>query len=319
MGMLTGLVLLMVFMLSLFSIFSFARQRKAPADRIESWINTYNEPEPDQGKAERTGVLSALGGQAERLGIGRRMMERTHIELIRADIPLTGYEFNIARGGLGLALSLMVALPTRNAAVGSLMLPAVWILAGTYIRSKKAKRLRAFGNQLGDALTLFSNSLRAGFSFMQAVSSVAREMPDPISKEFTTLLKEMSLGLSVEKALSNLMVRVPLADLELLVLAILIQKEVGGNLAEIIDTIAATIRERITIQREIKALTAQGKLSGIVVGLLPVFLGAMMAVINLEYVIVLFTHPLGQLMVGSGLVSMAFGVLIISRIVNIQV
>lgn len=319
MGVLTGLVLLMVFMLSLFSLLSFAHQKAAPADRIESWISAYSEPESEQSKTERTGVLSALGGQAERLGIGRRIMERTHIELIRADIPLTGYEFNIARLGIGLALGLVVALPTRNAAVGLLAVPGVWLLAGAYVQSKKSKRLRQFGNQLGDALMLFSNSLRAGFSFMQAVSSVAREMPDPISKEFTLLLKEMSLGLSVEKGLSNLMLRVPLADLELLVLAILIQKEVGGNLAEIIDTIASTIRERITIQREIKALTAQGKLSGIVVGLLPVFLGIMMAVINLEYVIVLFTHPLGRMMVASGLISMAFGVFIISRIVNIEV
>ncbi len=319
MNMLIGMVLLLAVILSLFSILKFTRSQKKPTDRLEKWMSTYQEPEIPEEKPERKGLISQIGAQAEKLRIGHQFMERTRIELIRADIPLTGYEFNICR-----ALMIMVAGGLcwlfAKSLIGAMLLGIViWVAADMYVSVQKAKRLKLFGTQLGDALTLFSNSLRAGFSFLQAVNSVAREMPDPIAKEFTIMMKEMSLGLSVEKSLSNLLIRVPLDDLELLVLAILIQKEIGGNLAEIIDTIATTIRERITIQLEVKALTAQGKMSGIVIGLLPIALGVGIYAINPPYMSILFTEPIGQMLIGAGILNMIIGIFLISKIVKIEV
>ncbi len=298
---------------------SFAKPQKRVTDRLETWMSTYEEPDTPDEKPERRGIISLLGAHAESLGIGRQFMEKTRIELVRADLPLTGYEFNIARGLAGLVIAVLVGVTGRSVLAAAVVFPAVWLLASAYVTSLKNKRLKLFSGQLGDALTLFANSLRAGFSFLQAVSSVAREMPDPVSKEFTKLMKEMSLGLSVEKALSNLLIRVPSDDLELLVIAILIQKEVGGNLAEVIDTIASTIRERITIQREVKTLTAQGKLSGMVVGLLPLFLGVIMFLFNPSYVTVLFVNPIGQAMIALGILNMIIGIYLISKIVKIEV
>ncbi len=319
MGMLIGVALLLIVVLSIISMLSFAKPQKKPTDRLEAWMSAYQEPDVPEEKRDRKGIISLMGAHAERLKIGRNFMERTRIDLVRADIPLTGYEFNMGRGLFGAMAGAFCFLLFKSMMWGILIPLVIWFAADVYVSSLKKKRLKLFSGQLGDALTLFSNSLRAGFSFLQAVNSVAREMPDPVAKEFTKLMKEMSLGLSVEKALSNLLIRVPSDDLELLILAILIQKEVGGNLAEIIDTIAATIRERVTIQLEIKALTAQGKMSGIVIGLLPLFLGFAMFAINPPYVTILFTESIGQIMIAFGIINMMIGIFIINKIVKIEV
>lgn len=318
MEVLMGVALFLIVALSLFSVLSFTKPKKRPTDRLESWM-AYQEPDVQEEKAERKGIISLMGSQAEKMRIGRKFMERTRIELVCADIPLTGYEFNIGRGLIAVLAGAFSFLFFKSLLGGILIPVGIWFASNVYVTNLKNKRLKLFGSQLGDALTLFSNSLRAGFSFLQAVNSVAREMPNPVAKEFTKLMKEMSLGLSVDKALSNLLIRVPSDDLELLILAILIQKEVGGNLAEIIDTIAATIRERITIQLEIKTLTAQGKLSGIVVGLLPLLLGFGIFVINPSYISILFTEPIGQIMIAFGITNMMIGIFIIGKIVKIEV
>lgn len=319
MDMLIGGILFLTFLLSLFSVFSFSKYQKKPTDRLETWMSLYQEPENQEEKAERKGILSQMGAQAEKVGIGRKISEKTQIDLICADIPLTGYEFNIGRGIVGIIAGVIGFLITKSLLLCLFIPLLIWVLANVYITSLKIKRLKLFSSQLGDALTLFSNSLRAGFSFLQAVSSVAREMPDPVSKEFTKLLKEMSLGLSVEKALSNLLIRIPLDDLELLIMAILIQKEVGGNLAEIIDSIANTIRERITIQLEIRTLTAQGKMSGLIIGLLPIFLTMVLYLMDPSYISLLFTEPIGRIMVAIGLTNMLIGAFLINKIVKIEV
>lgn len=319
MEMLIAALVVVLVLISAISVFVFARTSTRPVDRLDTWMSAYEKPEAEEERKEYKGLLQSIGARAEKAGIGRRISERTQLELIRADIPLTGYEFNIARGIAGIVLGLVVSVLTRTFIVGIIAFVCTWFLASVYISSVKTKRLKMFSGQLGDALTLFSNSLRAGFSFMQAVSSVAREMPDPISKEFTKLLKEMSLGLSTEKALSNFLMRVPLDDLELLIMAILIQKEVGGNLAEIIDNIANTIRERITIQLEIKTLVAQGKMSGLIIGLLPIFLTAVLSILNPAYMSLLYTTTIGKILVVMGLGSMLIGAVVISKIVKIEV
>ncbi len=184
---------------------------------------------------------------------------------------------------------------------------------------KITQRQTAFALQLGDALNLMSNSLKAGYSFLQAMELVAREMNPPISQEFSQVVREVSLGTTVEDALGNLASRVHNDDLELVLLSINIQRQVGGNLSEIFDKVASTIRERLRIKGEIKTLTAQGRLSSIIILLLPPVLAAFMFAINPQYMLLLVQHPLGQLMLMVGLFGQVLGILLIRRIIAIDV
>ncbi len=166
---------------------------------------------------------------------------------------------------------------------------------------------------------MLSNSLKAGYSFLQAMELVSREIGDPLSCEFEKCLKEMSLGLATEEALEHAALRMGCPDFDLVVTAVLIQRQVGGNLSEILDTIAHTIRERIRIQGEIRTLTAQGKISGMVIGLLPLVLALFVFIINPDYIKPLFVEPLGRAMLGLGVMGQVMAMVIIRKIVNIEV
>jgi len=184
---------------------------------------------------------------------------------------------------------------------------------------KTAKRRKAFNSQLGDALILIANSLRTGYSFMQASDMVAQEMRPPISSEFARAVKEMNLGVTIEEALANLGKRINSEDLDLVLTAVLIQRQVGGNLSEVLDNIARTIRERVRIRGEIRTLTAQGRISGVIVSLLPIVLGLIIYLLNPEYVKLLFVHPFGKILLGVAGLGQVIGILVIRRIVDIEV
>jgi tight adherence protein B len=184
---------------------------------------------------------------------------------------------------------------------------------------RRKKRLEAFTKQIVDALTLISSSLKAGYSFIQSMEVVAQEVPAPLGEEFSLAMHEMSLGATVEESLEEMVQRVGSDDLALVVTAVLVQRQTGGNLAEVLDNIAETIRERIRIRGEIRTLTAQGRISGWIVGLLPVGLGAAVSAINPSYMSVLFRHPLGLLFLLLGACGQVIGVLVIRKIVQIEV
>lgn len=186
-------------------------------------------------------------------------------------------------------------------------------------RQQQNKKAKLFNSQLPDTLTLASNSLKAGYSFLQAMDVVAREMPPPISEEFARALKEANLGVPIEDALMQITKRVESKDLELVITAVVIQRQVGGNLASILDNITETIRERVRIKGEIKTLTAQGKISGMVIGGMPFCLGFYLAATNPKYIGVLFTHPLGPLILLMAFCSQLIGTFFIYKIVNIEV
>jgi len=184
---------------------------------------------------------------------------------------------------------------------------------------KIERRRKAFNDQLGDTITLIANALRTGYSFMQSIEMVSREMPKPISEEFARVLKEMNLGVTTEETLNNMTQRVKSEDLDLVITAVLIQRQVGGNLAVVLDSIASTIRERIKIKGHIKTLTAQGKISGILVGMLPIVVGGAIYLLNPEYMKVLFVDPLGKAMLVAGLVSQFIGMMVIRKIIDIDI
>ena len=154
-----------------------------------------------------------------------------------------------------------------------------------YVNQQKKRRLKRFNEQLSDMINLMVNGLRAGYSTMQAMESVSKEMPSPISDEFRRVVQEMQLGIPMEAALENLLRRIPSQDLDFMVTAVNVQREVGGNLSEILDTISFTIRERVRIKGDIQTLTAQVRTSGSVLSLIPVFLTLVLWFLNPDYLL----------------------------------
>jgi len=258
----------------------------------------------------------AFVGKAFEKGAYAAKVER---ELARADIPLRGSEF-VALNFMLLLLGLVSGVVlTRNAAVALALGIAGGFLPNVYVKWKQGQRLGRLNTQIADALAIMANSLRAGYSFLQAMDMVSREMSPPISDEFSAAMKEMSLGAPTEGALTSLVDRVGSEDLELVVTAVLIQRQVGGNLAEVLDNIAHTIRERVRIRGEIRTLTAQGRLSGIIIGVLPVGLGILLYAINPSYITLLFTNPIGRIMIVMAVIGEIIGALVIRKIVTIEV
>jgi tight adherence protein B len=253
-------------------------------------------------------------------------------ELARADLALKPSEFLAIRAGAMLGVPLgMIVLSPFIAALGS---PIAWILGVVlgywiprfWLNRRKTKRLKAFNTGLADTITLLANSLRAGSSFLQSVEMVVREAQPPISTEFGRVIREVNLGLPLDDALSNLGRRVRSDDLDLMTTAIGIHHSVGGNLAEILDSIAYTIRERVRIKGEIKTLTAQQRMSGYVVGFLPVALVLLLSVIAPTFMEPMLRKPpellglpAGLFILGFGGVMMAIGFVLIRRIVDIEV
>lgn len=240
------------------------------------------------------------------------------LKMQQAGWPLLGKEFQ---------MGLLVLAVIGAVLLGVMLLQPVWALVGAasgvllglmLMNIAIARRQKAFANQLGDMLTMTSNALRAGFSFMQAVEMVAREMDDPIGGEFAEVMREMRLGASLEKALEHMARRVQSKDFELVVTAVLIQRQVGGNLAQILDTISETVEERIRMRREIKSLTAQGRASGVVLAAMPFGLAGILSVVNPNYLHPLITEDIGHFSVAGAIILDIIGFYVINRIVNID-
>ncbi|MDI6869863.1 MAG: type II secretion system F family protein [Bacillota bacterium] len=246
--------------------------------------------------------------------------KKLQVQLERADILLKGSEFLVINALVAAALGIAGLAVTRGnpmAAAGGLL--AGWILPRLQLQQRIAKRQKAFNAQLAEALTVMSNSLKAGYSFLQAMEMVSREMLPPISVEFGRALREVSLGVATESALEAMVRRIGSDDLDLVVTCVLIQRQVGGNLAEILDNISHTIRERIRIKGEIKTLTAQGRMSGLIISLLPFALAGLMFVLSPKYIGQLLANPLGRGMLAMGLVSEGIGIFFIRKITNVEV
>jgi len=248
----------------------------------------------------------------------RGLADRIHVMLTRAGVKLRPSEFVGIVSGCALFLSLVAA-----AGIGTLASEIAAIVVGAgipflYIRMLQQRRLAAFAGQLPDALSLIGSAIRSGYAFPRAMQMVSEEMPAPISEEFRRVLNEVNVGLPVDAALGRMVARIPSYDLELVVTAVVIQQQVGGNLAEIIDNIAATIRDRVRVQGELAALTAEGRISGIVLVVLPFGMAALMAVLNPRYLKPLFDHPLGMWLLIGAVCLQALGGLIIKRMLALD-
>lgn len=188
-----------------------------------------------------------------------------------------------------------------------------------WLKRKIKLRMEKFNEGLPDMITTIVGSLRSGYSFSQALKTVAEECESPIKEEVTLMLKEMNYGIPMEEALYNLSGRMPSNDLEMLIQSVLIQRQVGGNLANVLDIIVKTIRDRNRIQRQVHTLTSQGRLSGKVIGFLPVGLGGMIFLINPEYINILFSNALGVAVISAGVISGVIGFVLIHKLTKIEV
>jgi tight adherence protein B len=184
---------------------------------------------------------------------------------------------------------------------------------------RRKKRFDAFLEQLPDALDLVSRALSAGHAFSEALNMVSMEMPDPIATEFRKAYEEQNLGLSVKLALENLTQRIPLLDLKMCVTAVLIQRETGGNLAEVLEKVAYTIRERFRILGDLKTLTTSSRLSAWLLCALPIFVALAVTVLNPEYMSVLWKDPRGHYLIAAALFMQITGMLIVRKILRIQI
>jgi tight adherence protein B len=188
-----------------------------------------------------------------------------------------------------------------------------------YLTRRRKSRIDKLNSQLPEALMIISNALKAGFGLLQALNNASDQLEHPISTELSRTIHEMNIGSSAEEALVGLSERSGSYDLDIVVTAILVQRTVGGNLGEILDTVGDTMRERIRIKGEIQTLTAQQKLTGIVIGLLPIAVGALFTVLSPGYINPLFSTVIGKVMIGIAVVLEVVGVMIIQRVLNIEV
>ncbi|MEX2144300.1 MAG: type II secretion system F family protein [Anaerolineales bacterium] len=291
---------------------------------VERRLEQYLEPEKgetteDTKENARSAILTNwITQRVETTKYGERISR----ELARADLKLKTGEY----------IALIIISSVLTGFFGymfggeSILFAIVGLIVGPFIprfvvRYLQRQRLHKFNDQLPDTLNLMVNSLRSGFSALQAMQAVSQELPSPISDEFRRVVQEMQLGVPMEGALDNMERRIASDDLDLVVTAVNIQREVGGNLAEILDTISYTIRERIRIQGEVRATTAQVAFSGKFMAVMPILLSAVLWALNREYMMQFFEEPIIcglSLLIVAG-VMLVSGYFILTRIAKVEI
>ena len=295
-------------------------EKRTVQDRIRRLFK--NKPKENTKSKRRETILARARGEGsdafKRSDRSRKLLDTMFDALIGADIMMRPEEF-------ALIWIVVTFVPSGLAALfGAGLLPSL-TLAGlgaflplVFIKIKKDKRTKVFESQLGDTLIMMCNNLRSGFSFQQAMDNVATDMPAPIGVEFSRVCNEIRYGLTMDEALENMAKRIKSADLLLVVSAVCIQRTTGGNLSEILSTISDTIRDRLKIKGEIRAITAQGRISGMIIGALPVFIAVALMLINPTYMSLFFTTSPGRIMLIVSVVMEIFGFLAIRKVVTIK-
>jgi tight adherence protein B len=303
-------------------VVSLTGERTMVEERLGRYVGADQLPTDEERKAASTPMTNWINDRVTNSSFGEGISR----DLARADIKLKPGEFIalmvIAAFGVGIVTwfiggqSVFVGL--GGAAIG-LFLPRF------YVKNQQSKRLLRFNDQLGDMLNLMVNGLRAGYSTMQAMEAVSKELPAPICDEFRRVVQEMQLGVSMQQSLDNLLRRIPSDDLDLCITAINVQREVGGNLAEILDTISYTIRERVRIKGEIRVLTTQVMYSGRFLAMMPIFVMGILYVLNREYMMEFFNPennanlPCGYIALACSASLIIAGYVVMNKIGDIEV
>lgn len=305
-------------LVGLLSIRSRAKKEHAMTERLNYFAGVQQDRSQKQQLTPKAVLYNCIEAIAKALG---RLQQGRRIELLmqQADWPIRGTEFEailLLWGGLVGLITFLVTLKGAMFFAGAL----AGILMGLALLGLRIRRRRKkFTNQLGDMLTMVANALRAGFSFMQAFELISREMDAPMGREVQLVVNEVNLGNTLESALDNMQRRVASPDFELVVTAVLIQRQVGGDLASILDTISETIAERVRMRREVMALTAQGRASGWVLAAIPVALFAILYMMSPSYLSPLIDTEIGRMFMIGALVLEVIGFFVIQRIVDIKI
>ncbi|OEF99512.1 hypothetical protein BHF71_08825 [Vulcanibacillus modesticaldus] len=323
------LIILSLFLFNFTIMFWFIRYLDLRRSRIKKRVvaiekKEWHETAEFDNKVDKEGPKSKLSSFlwkiVSRFKLVKYLDESLQNELKKANVLMKSNElvlviffFAIIGGVLGIIIADGSIRRGVWLSLFTWMLPLIWL------NSKKKKRKVMLEAQLPEMITMTANSLKAGYSLLQSFELLSREMAKPLSEEIQRMLQEMRLGVTTELALKNFNQRIDSKDLDLIITAILIQRQVGGNLAEVLDTIGNTIRERIRIQGEIKSLTAQGRMSMLIFMILPFGLGAFLMVSNPDYMMTLFTNPLGIGMVVIAILGQILGAVMIRRIIDIEV
>lgn len=288
---------------------------------VEERLGRYVEEEKiaQERKAAVTPVADWLNRRVEGSSWGDNIAR----DLARADLKLRPGEYISVMAISALGVGFVVwFLGGRMLVVGIVGAILGLFIPSLYVRREQSRRLVRFNDQLADMLNLMVNGLRAGYSTMQAMEAVSKELPPPISDEFRRVVQEMQLGVSMTHALDNLMRRIPSDDLDLVITAINVQREVGGNLAEILDTISYTIRERVRIKGEIRVLTSQVMYSGRFLSLLPLIVFGILWFLNRDYMMTFFrpdTGICGYIALGVAIIMIISGYFAMNKLADIEV
>jgi tight adherence protein B len=320
-GIIVGIALLWVVGIGAFVLLD--RRQSVVEERLGEFTKVGQAVAPTAPAEEAGQRASPLGEVFNRLLAGRSFAENISRDLARADLKLNVGEYLALHVIVAFGMTAVGWVVGRSLLFGLLAGVVGLFLPRLYVGSQQGARVARFDNQLGDMLNLVVNGLRAGYSVMQALEAVSKELPPPISVEFRRVVQEMQLGLAMESALANLNRRIPSKDLDFVITAINVQREVGGNLAEILDTISYTIRERVRIKGEIATLTAQGMMTGYVISGLPIVLALFLYIINPQYMgQAIEPGPYlicGIIMIITALLMIGIGFAIVMKIVNIEV
>lgn len=262
---------------------------------------------------------SPLGDALNRALADRGIGANLATQLARADLKITVGEFMaasviliVAAGGIAYFLKRDILI-TIGACVAAFFAPRL------YLARLRGARLNAFNEQLGDAINLMVNGIRAGYSVLQAMESVSQEMAPPIAEEFGRIVREMQFGIPMDEAMDHMLRRAPSDDLDMFITAINVQREVGGNLAEVLESISFTIRERVRIKGEIRAKTAMTRGSGYMIAAVPIIVSVIVYLINPAFMGPMFVDLCGQIMLGIALLGIVVGFVVINKVVQIDV
>jgi tight adherence protein B len=292
------------------------RERRL-ANTVLKQLRSFADQLDDQGSA----VMKARAQQDWTAALQRRMPSLQDVAILM-DQGKTEWgvgTFLLASAGLGIALGLLVGIG-MSSLLGGIVFAAIGAsIPYMIVKRRAAARLSKFEEQLPDAIDLMTRAIRAGHPVNAGFQMVADEAPEPTAGEFRRVFEEQRFGLPFDDAIYGLADRVPLVDTRIMATAMLVQREVGGNLAEVLANLAHVIRERFKIRRQLRVITAQGRLSGYVLAALPIFVGLAIFLLNREYATLLFTHPMGKVMLIIAVVMQVIGYLWIRKIVNIEI
>ncbi|MDD6217955.1 MAG: type II secretion system F family protein [Selenomonadaceae bacterium] len=313
---------LLIFALMAAAIRKRIQERETVLERMERFAGRIAGRHNVIQKQEEKDLSDSL---KEALQKGARLIQKVHrsssldLKMLQAGLPILGSEFLIIELVAAIIAFVFAGLLTMQLPVAILAFLFMPLVGWMLIQMKIRKRRKDFVNQLGDMLSMVASALRAGFSFVQAVEIVSKEMAAPMSVEISKLIREINVGVPMETALEDINRRVECPEFELITTAVLIQRQVGGNLAQILDNISDTINERIRMKREVLALTAQGRMSAVVLALLPMALAAFLFSVNHDYFDPLLESSMGKVAIGIALLMELLGYLVIKRIVDIDV